>query len=80
MRRVVTVPIPGGPEAAHEPGELAAIAAVDRLQCRAAPDVEAAIRRLQEAEEEPLRILICGSLYLAGHVLALQEGVQAQMN
>ena len=45
-----------------------------------APDVETAIRSLQESEEEPLRILICGSLYLAGHVLALQEGVQAQMN
>ena len=42
--------------------------------------MEAAIRRLQEQEEQPLRILICGSLYLAGHVLALQEGVQAQMN
>ena len=42
--------------------------------------METAIRRLQDVEEEPLRILICGSLYLAGHVLALQEGVQAQMN
>ena len=40
----------------------------------------AAIRRLQQPKAGPLRILICGSLYLAGHVLALQEGVQAQMN
>jgi dihydrofolate synthase/folylpolyglutamate synthase len=46
----------------------------------AAPDVEAAIARLQKVERCPLRILICGSLYLAGHVLALQEGAQAQMN
>ena len=31
-------------------------------------------------EGGPMRILICGSLYLAGQVLALQEGVQAQAN
>ena len=36
--------------------------------------------RLQKVEGGPMRILICGSLYLAGHVLALQEGVQAQTN
>ena len=47
---------------------------------RPAADVEDAIRRLQKAQGGPLRILICGSLYLAGHVLALQEGVQAQAN
>ena len=46
----------------------------------AAPDVESALTRLQKVEGRPMRILICGSLYLAGHVLALQEGVQAQMN
>jgi dihydrofolate synthase/folylpolyglutamate synthase len=80
VRRVVTVPIPGGLEAAYEPGELAAIAASMGFNAEPAQDVETAIRRVQEAEEEPLRILICGSLYLAGHVLALQEGVQAQMN
>jgi len=80
VRRVVTVPIPGGPEAAHTPGELAAIAASMGFNAEPAQDVETAIRRVQEAEEEPLRVLICGSLYLAGHVLALQEGVQAQMN
>ncbi|MBX9588678.1 MAG: bifunctional folylpolyglutamate synthase/dihydrofolate synthase [Hyphomonadaceae bacterium] len=80
VRRVVTVPVPGGPESAHEPGELAAIAASVGLNAEPAPDVEAAIRRLQEEDVAPLRILICGSLYLAGHVLALQEGVQAQMN
>jgi dihydrofolate synthase/folylpolyglutamate synthase len=46
----------------------------------AAPDVEAALTRLQKVDGRPLRILICGSLYLAGQVLALQEGVQAQTN
>ena len=32
------------------------------------------------SEQGPLRILICGSLYLAGHVLALQDGVTTQTN
>ena len=80
VRRVVTVPIPGAHEATHDPVALAKIAASVGLTADAAPDVEAAIARLQKVEAAPLRILICGSLYLAGHVLALQEGVQAQMN
>jgi dihydrofolate synthase/folylpolyglutamate synthase len=79
-RRVVSVPIPGSPDAAHGAGELAVIAAAAGFNAEPAADVKTAIRRLQDAEEEPLRILICGSLYLAGHVLALQEGVQAQAN
>jgi dihydrofolate synthase / folylpolyglutamate synthase len=80
VRRVVTVPIPGAHEATHDPVALAKIAASVGLAADAAPDIEAAIARLQKIETGPLRILICGSLYLAGHVLALQEGVQAQMN
>jgi dihydrofolate synthase/folylpolyglutamate synthase len=43
-------------------------------------DVESALRSLQAEDTAPQRILICGSLYLAGQVLALQEGVQAQAN
>ena len=80
VRRVVTVPIPGAHEVTHDPVTLAKIAASVGLAADAAPDVEAAIARLQKVEAAPLRILICGSLYLAGHVLALQDGVQAQMN
>jgi dihydrofolate synthase/folylpolyglutamate synthase len=80
VRRIVTVPVPGGPESAHEPEKLAALAGWAGFNAEAAGDVETAIRRLQEREGQPLRILICGSLYLAGHVLALQEGVQQQMN
>jgi len=79
VRRAVTVPIPGS-EAAFSPDALAAIAASVGLDAEAASDVESAIRLLQEREGHPLRILICGSLYLAGHVLALQEGVEAQAN
>jgi dihydrofolate synthase/folylpolyglutamate synthase len=80
VRRIVTVPVPGGPESAHEPEKLAALAGWAGFNAEAAGDVETAIRRLQEREGQPLRILICGSLYLAGNVLALQEGVQQQMN
>lgn len=80
VRCIATVPIPGAPEAAFPAGELAAIAASTGFDAEAAADVEAAIRRVQELTDGPARILICGSLYLAGHVLALQEGVQAQAN
>jgi dihydrofolate synthase/folylpolyglutamate synthase len=79
VRRVVAVPIPMS-EAAFEPDALAALAVSAGLDAEPAADVEGAIRRLQEIEARPLRILICGSLYLAGHVLALQEGVEAQAN
>jgi len=80
VRRIVTVPNPGSPEVTHEPAALAKVAASVGLMADAAPDVESALSRLQKVEGRPMRILICGSLYLAGHVLALQEGVQAQMN
>jgi dihydrofolate synthase / folylpolyglutamate synthase len=79
-RRVVTVPIPKGPEASFAPDELADVAASAGLDARAAADVGEALSSLQGPDAPPQRILICGSLYLAGHVLALQEGVQAQAN
>jgi len=79
-RRVVTVPVPAGPEAAYAPEELAAVAVSVGLAATPAVDVGAALRSLQGPDDGPQRILICGSLYLAGQVLALQEGVQAQAN
>ena len=79
-RRVMTVPIPASPEAAYAPDELAGLAASIGLEARPADGVDAAISSLQGPDAPPQRILICGSLYLAGHVLALQEGVQAQAN
>jgi dihydrofolate synthase/folylpolyglutamate synthase len=79
-RRIVTVPLPSSPEAAFLPEELAAVARSAGLDARPAAHVESALRSLQGADDAPQRILICGSLYLAGHVLALQEGVQAQAN
>ena len=63
-----------------DPAALAAIAREAGLEAETAENVEKAILRLQSIEPGPLRILICGSLYLAGHVLALQEGAQAHTN
>jgi dihydrofolate synthase/folylpolyglutamate synthase len=80
VRRIATVPISDAPEAAHDPASLAAIAQGAGFTATPAGDLESAIRDLQEVEGGPMRILICGSLYLAGQVLALQEGVQAQAN
>jgi dihydrofolate synthase/folylpolyglutamate synthase len=79
-RRVVTVPIPASPERPYAPGELAAAAALIGFDATPAADVKSALQLLQGPDDPPQRILICGSLYLAGHVLALQEGVQAQAN
>jgi dihydrofolate synthase/folylpolyglutamate synthase len=56
------------------------LAASIGFDARPASGVEEALRSLQGPGDAPQRILICGSLYLAGQVLALQEGVQAQAN
>ena len=75
-----TVPIPGAHERPFDPVELAARAQKLSFRAEASTDVEAALRHLRATEHGPLRILICGSLYLAGRVLALQDGVEPQMN
>jgi dihydrofolate synthase/folylpolyglutamate synthase len=79
-REVVTVPIPGAHEAPHSPEHLAEIARGLGFPSRAAGGVEGAIRLLESEDASPKRILICGSLYLAGHVVALQTGQQVQAN
>src|SRR5690606_36482910 len=79
-RRVVTVPVPASPEAAFAPDEQASVAAAVGLEARPAAGIEEALCSLQGPDAPPQRILICGSLYLAGQVLALQEDVRAQAN
>ena len=79
-RHVVTVPIPGAHEAPHAPEVLAETARACGLEAEWADDVESALKRTDLFEPGPKRILICGSLYLAGHVLGLQEGVEPQAN
>ncbi len=79
-RRVVTVPIPGAHEAPFAPEALAETARRVSLLAEAAPGIEAALKRIDALDGGVKRVLICGSLYLAGHVLALQEGVEPQSN
>jgi dihydrofolate synthase/folylpolyglutamate synthase len=79
-RRIVAVPIPGAHEAPLSPEALAEVARNCGLEADTADDVPAALRRIMSLTADPVRILICGSLYLAGHVLAHQEGVAPQMN
>jgi dihydrofolate synthase/folylpolyglutamate synthase len=71
---VFTVPVPST-EQGWPPGELAKIAKRQGLRAMQCDDVLAALdasgERARNLGDEPVRILICGSLYLAGHVLEL---------
>jgi dihydrofolate synthase/folylpolyglutamate synthase len=69
-RHVMTVPVPGS-EAGFDPEALAGIAMASDVPARAFTSVADALRSLSTASGggEPPRILICGSLYLAGSVL-----------
>jgi dihydrofolate synthase / folylpolyglutamate synthase len=69
-RALVAVPIPSQ-VAARPAAEVAAIAVRAGLKAEVAPSVEAALASLADTVwERPPRVLICGSLYLAGAVLA----------
>jgi dihydrofolate synthase/folylpolyglutamate synthase len=69
-REVIAVPIPGQ-IAARPADEVAAIAASVGLTTSTSASVEAALASLHDyVWEHPPRVLICGSLYLAGEVLA----------
>ena len=69
-RRVYTVPIRGS-DSAREPQALAAEARGAGVTAMATTGVAAALSHLRDTWSGPApRILICGSLYLAGEVLA----------
>jgi dihydrofolate synthase/folylpolyglutamate synthase len=69
-KEAICVPIPSQ-MAARPPEEVAALAASVGLVASTAPSVEAALALLNDTVwEAPPRVLICGSLYLAGAVLA----------
>jgi dihydrofolate synthase/folylpolyglutamate synthase len=72
-KHVVAVSILGEHEAFHLPECLAAIAGGLGFASGTAADVASAIRRVEAHGDGPKRIVICGSLYLAGQVLAMQE-------
>jgi dihydrofolate synthase / folylpolyglutamate synthase len=73
VAKVHGLAIPG--EAASRPAEdIVAAARTADIPAEAALSVEAALREIaSETKETPPIVLICGSLYLAGHVLALDE-------
>ncbi len=70
-REVVAVPIPSQ-IAARPPEDLARLAAASGFRTSVASGIEAALDGIDATVfERPPRILICGSLYLAGDALAL---------
>ena len=69
---VVTVPIPGQPNC-YAPDALAALARGEGLHAVPAADLESAMAASRALSGGPVRLLITGSLYLAGHVLDAHE-------
>lgn len=67
-RSFTAVPIPGHDH--HTPEQLAAIADSLGIAATTAPDVPAAVDGLARSGSAPVDVLILGSLYLAGAVLA----------
>ncbi|MBV8394402.1 MAG: bifunctional folylpolyglutamate synthase/dihydrofolate synthase [Alphaproteobacteria bacterium] len=63
------VPFPEG-HSAYSPEEACVRAADVGLDCAPANDIGAALEDLLATQPAPMRILVCGSLYLAGAVLA----------
>jgi dihydrofolate synthase/folylpolyglutamate synthase len=70
-QKVITVAIPGEANA-FAADELARIVMDEGLIAEPAPSIEAAVRKANKGQAG-VRLLICGSLYLAGNVLALHK-------
>ena len=68
VQRLHAVPVPDEP-LGREPAAIAAAAAALGIEALTASGVDAAIARVAADAEGPRVVLICGSLYLAGHVL-----------
>jgi dihydrofolate synthase / folylpolyglutamate synthase len=69
------IAVPVRSAAGRAPEDLAQQAAAEGLQSSCAASLEEAVRQACAATSPPPRILICGSLYLAGEALALSGGV-----
>lgn len=76
VRAIYTVPIPGAHEAPHSEENLAEIARGAGMQAIDRKNVIDALQTIAQLSEGPKRVLICGSLYLAGHVLSLQQDLE----
>lgn len=73
VRGIYTVPIPGAHEAPHNQEKLAEVAQSAGMQAVDRESIVDALETISALPEGPKRVLICGSLYLAGYVLTLQE-------
>jgi len=73
VRAIYTVPIPQAHEQPHSQEKLAEVARSAGLQAFERDGVIEALQTIAQQHKGPKRVLICGSLYLAGHVLGLQE-------
>jgi dihydrofolate synthase/folylpolyglutamate synthase len=67
-RSLHTVPVPGE-AASRDPIEAAALARRLGIAATAASDVTSALGAIGATDPKAARVLVCGSLYLAGHVL-----------
>jgi dihydrofolate synthase / folylpolyglutamate synthase len=67
---IVAVPIPDHEDSSYATGELCDIAEGAGLEAAEEEDVRSALSAIEAWDVGPKRVLICGSLYLAGHVLA----------
>ncbi len=72
-RGVYTIAIPGA-ENAVTADALADAAGKAGLQVRPATGLEQALNEISSYSDVPPRVVICGSLYLAGHVLNVNAG------
>ncbi|GAA6212400.1 folylpolyglutamate synthase/dihydrofolate synthase family protein [Hyphomicrobiales bacterium 4NK60-0047b] len=70
--QVIAVPIPGE-ENAMNPDRLADLACEMGFESESAATLDDALQISAEGRHEGVRVLICGSLYLAGYVLSLKE-------
>ncbi len=76
VRAIYTVPIPGAHEAPHSEENLAEVARGAGMQAIDRKNVIDALQTIAQLSKGPKRVLICGSLYLAGHVLSLQQDLE----
>lgn len=80
VREITPVAIPGAAEQTVAVEAIRSEAKGLGIPVGTSSGLEDAVRRAGRACLDPCRIVICGSLYLAGEVLALEQGVAPQAN
>ncbi|MEO1793934.1 MAG: folylpolyglutamate synthase/dihydrofolate synthase family protein [Pseudomonadota bacterium] len=81
VRDVITLPVQGALDQPRDPGELAsALNGTGAFDARPSEDLKAALALAGALKPGAKRILICGSLYLAGAALALNEGASVRLD